>query len=195
MQEELARMCPRNPTGIAQVSMRVLDPKFDVRGSFCEIHRDEWELAPRPVQWSFVVTARNALRGFHVHCNRWDYFVVLQGHATLGLKDLRRDQASFGKSATLDVPPGVPTVIAVPPGVAHGLYARNTVQFLYGITVAWDGVSQDLSCPYHDPALGIDWPSLNATVIPHCQDLPDYATLLQRYEEIAGGRLAPVGVT
>lgn len=175
--------------------MRVLDPKLDIRGSFCEIHRDEWELAPRPVQWSSVITNTNALRGFHVHCTRWDYFVLLQGHAVLGFKDLRRDQTSFGTGATLDVPPGPPTTIAVPPGVAHGLYAKSTVLFLYGITVAWDGVSQDLSCPYDDPELGIAWPSKNAIVVPHSQDLPDHSTLLQRYEEIASGRVAPVGVT
>jgi dTDP-4-dehydrorhamnose 3,5-epimerase-like enzyme len=84
---------PSQHLDIVGVSTRQLDPKCDIRGSFCEIHRDEWGLAPRPVQWSYVVTNSNALRGFHVHIHRWDYFIVLQGHATLGLKDLRRDQS------------------------------------------------------------------------------------------------------
>ena len=185
----------QNPMHIVGVTTRRLDPKCDIRGSFCEIHRDEWGLAPRPVQWSFVITNTNALRGFHVHCQRWDYFIVLKGHATLGLKDLRRDQVSFASATTIDVPLGTPTVIAVPPGVAHGLYANSTVHFLYGITVAWDGISEDLSCPYDDPELGIAWPSQNPLVLPHGQDVPDFATLLRRYEEIASGRAAPVGLT
>ena len=185
----------QNASGIVGVSTRRLDQKSDIRGSFCEIHRDEWELAPRPVQWSYVITEANALRGFHVHIFRWDYFIVLQGHATLGLKDLRRTCSSFATGTTIDVPAGPPTVLAVPPGIAHGLYANSSVHFLYGITAAWDGASEDLSCPYDDPDLGIAWPSRNAVVLPHGQDLPDFGTLLSRYEQISSGQVAAVGLT
>jgi dTDP-4-dehydrorhamnose 3,5-epimerase-like enzyme len=83
----------------------------------------------------------------------------------------------------------------VPPGVAHGLYANSTVHFLYGITEAWDNFSEDLSCPYNDPELGIAWPSQNAVVLPHGQDLPDFATFLRCYEDISNGRVAAVGLT
>lgn len=41
---------------IVGVSVRAFDPVEDVRGSLCEIHHDDWKLAPRPVQWDYIVT-------------------------------------------------------------------------------------------------------------------------------------------
>jgi dTDP-4-dehydrorhamnose 3,5-epimerase len=173
----------RDGSGIVDVSIRILDSIDDSRGGLCEIYRDEWELAPRPVQWDFVTTRPNALRGVHAHCRRWDYIIVLEGHATIGQKDLRRDKKSFGRNMVIDVTPQ--TVVTIPPGVAHGILANSALRYLYGLTVAWDGSDDDLGCRYDDPALAIKWPSTTPLVLPHDLDLPDFATLLRQYEATA----------
>lgn len=83
----------REANGIVNVAVLALNPMVDIRGSLCEVHRDEWRAGPRPVQWDFLISDSNVLRGVHVHVLRWDYIIVLDGYGTIGLKDLRRDQA------------------------------------------------------------------------------------------------------
>jgi dTDP-4-dehydrorhamnose 3,5-epimerase len=172
----------RNGSGIVDVTVRTVTSIGDIRGGLCEIHRDEWELAPRPVQWDYVTTKPGVLRGVHVHWLRWDYIIVLDGHATIGLKDARRDQKSFGRNMIIEVSGGQPTVITIPPGVAHGIFANSALRYLYGLTVAWDGSDENLGCRYDDPTLAIKWPLATPLVLPRDLELPDFDTLLRQYE-------------
>jgi len=131
--------------GIIGVAVRALDPKGDIRGALVEIHRDGWNLAPRPVQWDFFTTMPNVLRGVHVHRLRWDYIIVVDGHGTIGLKDVRRDQKSFDRTMVIDVNGEQPTLVTIPPGVAHGIFAITGLRHLYGLTAAWDGSGRGYS--------------------------------------------------
>lgn len=164
------------------VRVRRLQPNVDVRGSLSEVHRDSWELAPRPVQWDFIVSRAGTMRGVHVHRLRWDFVVVLEGHATIGLKDLRRGGSSFGNVMAIDIPDEQPTVVTIPPGVAHGVFASTALRYLYGLTVPWDGTDEDLGCRYDDPALAIPWPAAPVHILPRDLALPDFATLVGQYE-------------
>jgi dTDP-4-dehydrorhamnose 3,5-epimerase len=128
---------------IVGVSVYPIASIDDVRGSLSEIHRDDWGLAPRPVQWDLVFSHRNVMRGVHVHCLRWDYIIILAGHATIGLKDVRRGQTSFRRTMVIDVIGERPTVVTIPPGVAHGVFANSELRYLYGLSVAWDGSDED----------------------------------------------------
>lgn len=179
-------------SGIIGVTVRAFDSIDDIRGGLSEIHRDDWKLAPRPVQWDLLKTKPNVLRGVHVHCLRWDYIIVLDGHGTIGLKDVRRKQKSFCRNMVIDVTGDRPTVVTIPPGVAHGLFANTPLRHLYGLTVGWDGSDEDLGCRYDDPALAINWPSVTPILLPRDLDLPDFATLVQQYEAatIAGADIA-----
>ena len=172
--------------GIVGVTIRRLDPIADVRGGLTEIHRDEWNLAPRPVQWDFITTKPRALRGVHVHCLRWDYIVVLEGRATIGLKDLRRDKESFGRSMLIAVAGESPAIVTIPPGVAHGIFADSSLLYLYGLTVGWNSGDEDLGCRYDDRELGLDWPAVPTLILQRDLELPDFATLLGRYEAATG---------
>lgn len=167
---------------IVGVSVHPIDSIDDIRGSLSEIHRDEWGLAPRPVQWDLVTSHPHVLRGVHVHRLRWDYIVVLAGHATIGLKDIRRGHGSFNGKMLIDVDGERPTVVTIPPGVAHGIFANNDLKYLYGLTVAWDGSDEDLGCRYDDPDLGIKWPSPAPIMLPRDLELPEFAALLHAYE-------------
>jgi dTDP-4-dehydrorhamnose 3,5-epimerase len=166
---------------IAGVTVRAVDAIGDVRGALSEIHRDEWALGPRPVQWDFIRTRPGVLRGVHVHRLRWDYFVLLDGQARIGLTDVRR-ASTFRRSMTIDVNSEHPTVVTVPPGVAHGVFAKSALLYLYGLSVAWDGSDEDLGCRYDDPALGVEWSSAPPLLLQRDLELPDFDTLVRQYE-------------
>jgi dTDP-4-dehydrorhamnose 3,5-epimerase len=170
---------------IGGVTVRVFEPSADMRGNLFEIHRDAWGLAPRPVQWDFVTRDANVVQGVHVHCRRWDYVIVLDGEATIGLNDIRRAEPSFGRTMMIEVSGREPTVVTIPPGVAHGICSRTALRYLYGLTVAWDGSDDDLGCRYDDPALAIAWPVAAPHVLPRDLALPDFATLLRNYAAVA----------
>ena len=168
-------------SGIVGVATRAFEPIDDIRGTLCEIHRDEWALAPRPVQWDFIDSNPNVLRGVHVHRLRWDYLIVLDGQARIGLTDVRRG-IGFRHSMTIDVDGGHPQVVTVPPGVAHGIFSKTRLLYLYGLSVAWDGADEDLGCRYDDPALGVDWGAVTPLVLQRDLELPDFETLARQYE-------------
>ena len=173
------------PAAIVGVTVRAFPSNPDLRGDLFEIHRDEWRLAPRPVQWDFVTRQANALQGVHVHCRRWDYVIVLDGEATIGLRDIRRDRQTFGRTMTIEVRGQEPTVVTIPPGVAHGIFARTALRYLYGLSVAWTGDDDELGCRFDDPALAIAWPGQSPLVLPRDLELPDFATLLRQYASVA----------
>ena len=180
----------RDGSGIAGVTVRAFESINDFRGGLSEIHRDDWKLAPRPVQWDLLNTRANVLRGVHVHRLRWDYIIVLDGHATIGLKDIRR-HASFQHKMVIEVSGDRPTVVTIPPGVAHGIFANTALRHLYGLTVAWDGCDEELGCRYDDPALGIEWPSATPMLLQRDLDLPDFATLVRQFEIDSIGAVDP----
>jgi len=171
---------------IADVTIRPLEAIGDIRGSLCEIHRDEWALAPKPVQWDLVTSNPGVLRGMHVHCLRWDYIIIAAGHATIGLVDLRNGLDHSARRMMINVGEGQPTLITIPPGVLHGIFANTALSYLYGLTVAWDGSDEDLGCRYDDPTLALAWPCLEATVLSRDAELPDFATLAQHFADRMG---------
>jgi dTDP-4-dehydrorhamnose 3,5-epimerase len=114
---------------------------------------------------------------------RWDYIVVLDGHATIGLSDVRRDRESFGCGMVVDCPPGQPVVVTIPPGVAHGIYANSPLLYIYGLTLPYNGADAVLGCRFDDPALGVTWPSASPVLVARDLELPDLATLVVRYNE------------
>jgi dTDP-4-dehydrorhamnose 3,5-epimerase len=138
------------------------------------------------VQWNFITTRPQALRGVHVHCRRWDYMIVLDGEATIGLKDLRRAGGSFGRGALIEVSGKSPSVVTIPCGVAHGVFAASALRYLYGLTVPYDGSDDEFGCRYDDPALALAWPAVDPILLPRDLGLPDYATMLRQYERALG---------
>ena len=166
---------------IAGVSVITGTPHRDRRGSLTEVHRDDWESAPRPVQWDRVESRPGVLRGVHVHRARWDFFVTIDGRATIGLTDVRHHSPTFGLPMLIECPDGVSTSVAVPPGVAHGIYAHQRLLYLYGLSVHYDGSDEDLGCRHDDPDLGLDWPSPAPTLAGRDLELPDFAVLVEQY--------------
>ena len=130
----------------------------DPRGRLTEIYRKSRLDAPPAVQWNFVHSTANAMRGVHVHANHHDYLVVLEGEMVLGLHDIRPRSPSRGASALVRLSGARLSCVLIPPGVAHGFYAPAPYRMVYGLTEEWDG-SDEMGCRWDDPALPIDWPS------------------------------------
>jgi len=53
-----------------------LSTHWDARGALTEIFRGDWPDVAAPVQWNFVHSEANVLRGVHVHVTHVDYLVV-----------------------------------------------------------------------------------------------------------------------
>ena len=86
------------PMGCA---VRDLTTHGDNRGNLTEIFRLEWDAGIEPVQWNFVRSQANVLRGVHVHVVHSDYLVCLEGTMVLGLWDIRPESPTHGLATTV----------------------------------------------------------------------------------------------
>lgn len=137
---------------------RLLTRNSDDRGDLTEVHRDEWSLGSSPpVQWNFVRSAENVLRGLHLHTRHEDSLTVIEGELLLGLLDLRPKSDSRNTAMMINLQAETPMLVNIPMGVAHGFYFRIPARYLYGVNRAFDG-SDEFGCRWDDPGTGIDWP-------------------------------------
>jgi dTDP-4-dehydrorhamnose 3,5-epimerase len=132
----------------------------DERGELTEVFRADWKILETPLQWNFVRSKPNALRGVHVHLDHDDYLIVIQGKMLLGLHDIRPQSSSFGKRLLVELDPSPLRAAIVPRGVMHGFYFPVPTAYVYGLTRCWT-IADDLGCRWDDPELGISWPVTN----------------------------------
>lgn len=140
------------------VVWRELKTHADQRGDLTELFRAEWQSGPAPVQWNFVRSKANVLRGVHVHPRHDDYLIVLQNRMILGLKDLRRDSPTHDLESLVELTGERLSVIHIPHGVAHGFYFPSDARYIYAVSSYWD-LSDELRCRWDDPELGLNWPA------------------------------------
>lgn len=145
-------------TPIAHVRVYPMTMNLDHRGHFTEVFRNIWTTGIQPVQWNFVRSRANVLRGVHVHKRHADYLIIVQGHATIGLSDLRPGSPTKHTAYTIEANGDRLEAIVIPPGVAHGFYFHEDSMHLYAVSHYWDE-ADELGCHWADPELGIDWPT------------------------------------
>ena len=131
----------------------------DTRGALTEIFRRDWPDVVAPVQWNFVRSERNVMRGVHVHVTHVDYLVALQGRMLVGLCNLRDGSRSARDGSIVELYGEDLRALVIPPGVAHGFYFPEPALFVYGVTHRWNPVNDEWGCRWNDPALGIPWPA------------------------------------
>ena len=142
----------------AGVELRRLTSHDDARGSFTEVFRESWGVGVKPLQWNFVETRANVLRGVHFHLRHADYLIVLKGRASIGLCDLRRGSPTAGRAALVEMCGDALTALTLPPGIAHGFYFHEPSLHAYAVSRYWN-VLDEKGCRWDDPALGIRWPA------------------------------------
>jgi len=133
-----------------------LDPHDDHRGRFVEMFRQEWNTGLEPIQWNYVESAANVLRGVHLHPRHGDYLVVAMGRAQVGLRDLRKGSPTEDLATTFEMHGAEPMALIVPPGVAHGFWFSEPSLHVYSVTHYWD-LEDELACRWNDPELEIPW--------------------------------------
>jgi dTDP-4-dehydrorhamnose 3,5-epimerase len=180
------------PDGVA---LHRLTSIHDSRGSFTELFRDEWGVGVAPKQWNASTSEAGAIRGVHVHPWHDDYFLVLKGRVTIGLRDLRRGSRTEGLSATVELTEDPVTAIVMPHGVAHGFYYHEPSVHVYAVSEYWN-MEDELGCHWADPALEIDWPGEPTLVSARDASAPPLAHLLEQLEPLQPlRRAAPLAAT
>ena len=118
----------------AGVQVRTLEVHRDSRGALTEIFRNEWGAGIEPVQWNCVTSSAGTLRGVHVHKRHGDYFTVVSGRASVGLRDLRSHAPTNGCKAVVRFDGEHQRAITIPHGVAHGFYFHEASVHLYSVS-------------------------------------------------------------
>ncbi len=162
------------------VHLRSLQTNRDRRGSLTEIFRASWDTALDPMQWNYVESEANVLRGVHVHVKHSDYLILLRGRASVGLRDLRRGSPTDGMTALIDMHGQELNAITIPPGVAHGFYFHEPSTHIYAVNEYWDSCDE-LGCHWADPALGINWPEMVPFISERDAGLASLAQLIEAF--------------
>lgn len=161
------------------VRLHALGTHRDARGAFTELHRDEWSLAIRPVQWNLVSSRAGVLRGVHVHVVHADYLIIAAGRASIGLHDLRPETPTYGHSTLVEMIGAELHALVIPPGVAHGFYFHELSIHLYAVSHYWRP-EDELGCLWSDPELRIGWPVRHPTISERDALLPPLAVLREQ---------------
>jgi dTDP-4-dehydrorhamnose 3,5-epimerase len=165
---------------IEQATLVPLHRNLDGRGSLTEVFRSEWLHDAGVVQWNAVQSDAGVVRGVHVHRRHHDYLVVLDGHADVWLRDIRRESASCNVVERVGLTGLASGGLFIPAGVAHGIVFRRPTWLLAGESHYWS-VDDELRCRWDDPALGFGWdldaPKLSA----QDRDAGSFAELVVRY--------------
>jgi dTDP-4-dehydrorhamnose 3,5-epimerase len=111
-----------------------------------------------------------------------DYFVVLEGSISVGLKDLRPGSETWLRSIVVPMTGDKLQALIIPAGVAHGFYFNCPSTFVYGVTDYWS-TSDELGCQWDDPKLDIPWPIVSPILSKRDTTLPDFATFQRQVEE------------
>jgi dTDP-4-dehydrorhamnose 3,5-epimerase len=170
------------------VVWRELTTHADHRGDLTELFRAEWHKGPAPVQWNFVRSDKNVLRGVHVHPRHDDYLIVLHDRMVLGLKDLRRDSPTHDLGSMVELEGERLSAIHIPHGVAHAFYLPSDALYIYAVSSYWDR-SDELRCRWDDPELGLHWPT-DSPVLSEADRTAGTLSAMKRDLE-AGMRAAP----
>ncbi|MGH2690456.1 MAG: dTDP-4-dehydrorhamnose 3,5-epimerase family protein [Actinomycetota bacterium] len=132
----------------------VPDLHEDGRGWFLEIFRQDL-LGATFVQANHSHSRRDVLRGLHYHRRQSDAWYVVAGEAQAMLADLRTPSSS-PKVVSVTMTAEKPSVLFIPPGVAHGFLAVTDVDLIYWVTHAYDA-SDEFGVAWDDPVLEAPW--------------------------------------
>jgi len=168
---------------------RRLTTHADARGALAEVFRHQWFDTPSPARWVSIQSQANVLRGVYLHSAAWTYLCLLGGRVFIGLHDMR-PAAATAHQGFLVAPDAMDRLaIAIPPGIAHGLYCPEGAMHL-SATSAADAAHALLLCRWNCPELKIDWPCTAPTLDPAEAAADNYVDFAARYGARAAGPAA-----
>jgi dTDP-4-dehydrorhamnose 3,5-epimerase len=153
----------------------------DSRGIFTEVFRETWNTGVHPVQWNIVTSNAGVLRGVHVHVRHNDYLILLQGHASIGLRDLRKNSPTYGMTSLIEMKEDQLQSLTIPYGVAHGFYFHKSSVHLYAVSEYWNP-TDELRCHWSDSDLKIPWTFQTADISENDARAPSFKALICQLE-------------
>lgn len=182
------------PGRIPGVLRRSIAFYADERGSFGELWREAWTypLDGPMRQANLSRSAAGVLRGLHLHRRQADLWIVTEGRPFIALVDVRPMLAAGSSPLVETIEAGPGDGVYLPPGVAHGFYAREALTLLYLVTTEYDG-SDELGFAWDDPTAAIPWPDGEPILSARDATAPNLAALVERLRSPAHplGRAAP----
>jgi dTDP-4-dehydrorhamnose 3,5-epimerase len=163
------------------VSVTALTGIADHRGVLTELFRESWGLVPAPTQWTFTTSQAGVLRGGHVHMQRNDLVITIQGRMDIGLRDIRRGSPTEGLATVVEQNGAEPSAVTIPRGVIHGFLFHEPSVTIVGFSVDFDP-ADDLETSWADPELGIPWKVASPILSDRDRDAPPLRDLLARLE-------------
>lgn len=168
------------PRGIELAPLRT---NADPRGDFTEIYREIWQLEVRPVQWNLVRSGAGVLRGVHLHLAHDEFYLLAEGEALIGFKDLRRRSPTHGRAAFVRLGGARLELVTIPRGIAHGLFFERPSVLISGVS-AFHDPADDLACRWDDPALGMAWPIRAPLLSERDAEAPALAAMLAEIDRV-----------
>ena len=102
------------------VVIRDLTTIADERGSVVEIYDCRWDYHPDPLVFSYMFTIRPGyVKGWNLHKQHEDRYVILQGEMALVLFDPRPDSATYGEVCKIMLSEHHRRIVNVPKFVWH----------------------------------------------------------------------------
>ncbi|MBI4314143.1 MAG: dTDP-4-dehydrorhamnose 3,5-epimerase family protein [Candidatus Omnitrophica bacterium] len=131
----------------------------DQRGFFREVLRASDEFfQERFGQLNHTLMLGGVIKAWHLHKKQAGYFYVPSGVLQVGLYDSRSDSPTHRSSMNFligDYQP--PSIVKIPPGVAHGCKViQGPVHLIYLTSRLYDP-ADELRIPHDDPEIGFDW--------------------------------------
>jgi dTDP-4-dehydrorhamnose 3,5-epimerase len=151
---------------ISDVMLTLIDEHIDVRGSFSEIFRNQWETSINPVQWSMVKSDENVLRGMHLHLRHDEYFCLIKGHCLVALKDIRPNSPSNGFFSIYELFESDLAALTFPRGLIHGWYFFKESIHIQAVSESYSDYGKDdnWSVNWNAEDLAIPWPDIKPLV-------------------------------
>jgi dTDP-4-dehydrorhamnose 3,5-epimerase len=160
------------PTALPDV--KIIEPKVfaDARGYFFESFNARDFAVQVGAYREFVQdnhsrSARGVVRGLHYQIEhaQGKLVRVVEGEVFDVAVDLRRGSPTFGKWVGVVLSAANHRQLWVPPGFAHGFATLSaSAEMLYKTTDYWFP-QHERTLLWNDPAIGIEWPDVGATIL------------------------------
>jgi dTDP-4-dehydrorhamnose 3,5-epimerase len=149
---------------IQDVKIKKLNINSDDRGFLVEILRADDDIFKEIKQTNYTETYPGVIKAFHWHKKQWDIWFVVSGSAQVVLHDLREDSTTKGAIDVLYLGENNRTVLAIPPGVAHGyrVLGGRPLGLVYYTTETYDSKNPDEQrISFDDQKINFDWSTKN----------------------------------
>jgi dTDP-4-dehydrorhamnose 3,5-epimerase len=173
---------------IEGVELRVANMHHDQRGCFTEVFQKHWTTVIDPCQWSAVESRATVFRGCHLHLRHDEYFCLLKGECSLGLRDERPGSASFGNWQLYHLFGESLAALTFPAGIIHGWYFHQPSLHIQAVSESYVSYSKDdnFGVQWSDPALEIPWPFSEPLLGTRAAGFGSLAALRERLAQVRG---------